>query len=220
MTIQTNTQIKELLDSGEIVMRPRRDDQINNGSIDVTLGRFVARVRPEFRADYAGLTAELHANILDPSNYFVLEDLGPRGQLYLQPGERVLAHTHEFIGGRSTILPEMRARSSTGRWGFTVALCAGFGDCNYINRWAMEVMNLNGCPALLSVGTRIAQVVFNEVKEPASGTLYGQPGAGQYQDGIDLEHIIKTWHPRSLLPRPLKVVPFQVVTAVDETGLA
>jgi len=59
--------------------------------------------------------------------------------IVLRPGERILAHTHEFIGIRAPGTSTMQARSTWGRNGVAVCLDAGWGDPGYINRWTMEI---------------------------------------------------------------------------------
>ncbi|MCX8513508.1 MAG: hypothetical protein ORN26_00305 [Candidatus Pacebacteria bacterium] len=43
----------------------------------------------------------------------------------MRPGETILAHTNEFIGGRNHITTMMKARSSMGRSFIEVCKCAG-----------------------------------------------------------------------------------------------
>jgi len=61
--------------------------------------------------------------------------------IWLKPGERILAHTNEFIGGINKITTSMQARSSMGRSFISVCLCAGFGDVGYHNIWTFEITN-------------------------------------------------------------------------------
>ena len=46
----------------------------------------------------------------------VLENIAPDEKIiWIQPGETILAHTQEFIGGRGSVTTMMKARSSLGR---------------------------------------------------------------------------------------------------------
>lgn len=81
--------------------------------------------------------------------------------IILRPRERILSHTHEFIGIHAPGTTEMRARSSWGRNGVAVCLCAGWGDPGYINRWTMEIQNANDEAVVLPLGERIAQIIFH-----------------------------------------------------------
>lgn len=55
---------------------------------------------------------------------FSIEDL----IIWVAPGETILGHTEEFIGGRHNVTTMMKARSSMGRNFIEVCKCAGWGD--------------------------------------------------------------------------------------------
>ena len=115
--------------------------------------------------------------------------------LLLAPGECVLAHTLESIGGMDLrITTKMQARSTIGRSNITVCACAGLGDIGYASRWTMELRNCNPhTHVLLPVGARIAQVVFFEGEPIDPKDSY----AGKYQSGAP-------WRPEAMLPAAWK----------------
>jgi len=115
--------------------------------------------------------------------------------IILKPGENILAHTNEFIGGRNNITTMMKARSSVGRNFISVCNDAGWGDVGYINRWTMEISNSNNFPVILVVGERIAQIVFYY-----TGTVKNNY-SGSYQNSSDFEKLVASWSPDLLLPR-------------------
>lgn len=119
----------------------------------------------------------------------------------IEPGETILAHTCEFIGGRNIVTTEMRARSSAGRIGLTVCKCAGWGDVGFCNRWTMEATNLmDNSSLVLPVGMRVAQIAFYQVDPiQAGGTYAGE--AGKYQTTDDIDEMIRNWRPTDMLPR-------------------
>lgn len=119
--------------------------------------------------------------------------------IILGPGETILAHTEEFIGGRNCVTTEMRARSSMGRIGITVCKCAGWGDLGFFNRWTMEMSNhLRDTPVVLVVGMRVAQIAFYQVDPLAES--YTETG-GQYQTTDDSEKMMAEWTPQLMLPK-------------------
>ncbi|NCS83296.1 deoxycytidine triphosphate deaminase, partial [Candidatus Saccharibacteria bacterium] len=122
--------------------------------------------------------------------------------IILEPGERVLAHTQEFIGILPPGTTSMQSRSTWGRNGVAVCFDAGWGDPGYINRWTLEVYNLNQRHSIvLPVGERIAQLVFfhtGEVKG-SYGTL-----SGKYSSDAKLDELVKGWEPVQMLPRAYK----------------
>lgn len=84
--------------------------------------------------------------------------------IMLEPGEIILAHTEEFIGGcDDKIVCMMKARSTIGRNGIDVCSDAGWGDVGFCTRWTLEIQNKNPKQHMLLIaGMRIAQVVFFE----------------------------------------------------------
>lgn len=127
-------------------------------------------------------------------------NLNPESRvIMIEPGETILAHTEEFIGGRLSVTSMMKARSSLGRSFITVCKCAGWGDVGYFNRWTMEITNVSRYYAIpLVVGSRIAQIVFMETG-PIRDKNYADDGA--YQTSEDLAKIMREWEPSMMLPR-------------------
>jgi dCTP deaminase len=121
--------------------------------------------------------------------------------IVLRPGERILAHTHEFVGIYSPGTSQLHARSSTGRIGIKVCDDAGLGDPGYVNRWTLEMRNDNREAVILPVGERLAQINFYQTgptrEQYGSETLY----ASKYQGSGDIEEIISNWSPHEMLPR-------------------
>lgn len=119
--------------------------------------------------------------------------------IMLRPGETILAHTNEFIGGKNHITTMMKARSSLGRSFIEVCKCAGWGDVGYINRWTMEITNNSKNYIIpLIVGRRIAQLIFFETG-PIVGPDYSQ--TGKYNPGKNLAELKKKWNPSMMLPQ-------------------
>ena len=119
--------------------------------------------------------------------------------IFINPGETILAHTNEFIGGLHNITTSMQARSSQGRSFIAVCKCAGWGDVGYVNHWTMEISNASQYYIIpLIVGRRYAQMIFDETG-PINGEGYGV--GGKYQQGHDIEEIKKSWKPGMMLPR-------------------
>ncbi|MCI0566484.1 deoxycytidine triphosphate deaminase, partial [bacterium] len=121
--------------------------------------------------------------------------------IVLKPGETILAHTNEFIGGRRRVTTMMKARSSLGRNFIEVCKCAGWGDVGYINRWTMEITNNSKNYTIpLVVGRRIAQIVFfdtGDIRDAAAD--YARDG--KYQSATNIEEIKRAWKPEVMLPR-------------------
>ncbi len=219
MSVYSNTQILTAIADGSIVCVPFNSRHVSQASLDITLGHYY------FRTEKSGDHSLYNPfDEKDVERYFgPYREAVPHGEwceknghtplagipldhpvIPLRPGERILAHTHEFFG----ILPpgacELKSRSSWGRSGIAVCFDAGWIDPGYINRLTLEVYNLNQHETvLLPVGERIGQIIYHETG-PVAGN-YGkgrdQGFSGKYQEGTSLEELISNWKPELMLPR-------------------
>ncbi len=219
MSVYSNTQILQAIEEEHIVCVPFIPKHISHASLDVTLGHYYYRTeRNSHNALYNPFNEQ------DVRRYFgQYKQAVPHGQwceengfkpvdgipldhpiIALRPGERILAHTHEFFGIKEPGACEVKSRSSWGRNGIAVCFDAGWIDPGYINRLTLEVYNLNQYETvLLPVGERIAQVVFHETGEVAGTYGKGRDGgfSGKYQTGNSLESLVANWKPDLMLPR-------------------
>lgn len=219
-TLLSKQQILNRINQGEIVIYPIDPECIRNSSVDVRLGEWYFRQqKPEpGRTHYspyseedvrrvwgepqkAELASTLYKRIGRPLDEGVFED---DYVILLGPGENILAHTHEFIGGVHQITTSMQARSTAGRNLVLVCKCAGWGDIDYINRWTMEIKNdSNDYTIPLVVARRYAQIVFHETGLPIDrDDAYSQ--GGKYQTSSSLEELIANWSPYDMLPKMWK----------------
>src|SRR5688572_26189384 len=136
-----------------IIISPFRRKALTENSYDVRLGEYYFREKK--RLDFNG---QDYLNPWDPAtidNYWGQEHratlvtsehnpynlkLGDR-YIELEPGESILGHTIEFIGGRNYIVSQMQGRSSINRCRISVCDDAGVGGIGYIDRWTMEIQN-------------------------------------------------------------------------------
>jgi len=222
MGIFSNIQIKEALGSGHIVCTPFAPKHISHASLDVTLGYYYYRTErskdhpvynPFEETDVAryfegALVAKPHKEWCEENGIKPLKGIPNRHPVIpIRPGERILAHTHEFFGIKPPGACEVKSRSSWGRNGVAVCFDAGWIDPGYINRLTLEIYNLNQNELmLLPVGERIAQIIFHETG-PVKGS-YGEGRdngfSGKYQSGTDLGKLIQNWQPEMMLPRAYK----------------
>lgn len=217
--VYSNTQIKSAIASGHIVFHPYSADHINGSSVDVTLGHWFYRTeRSSENGIYNPLDEDDVHRYFDGPHHASPHNLwcekngrklftgipADHPIIVLKPGERILGHTHEFIGIKAPGTSTMQARSTWGRNGVAVCLDAGWGDPGYINRWTLEIYNMNQHEAVvLPVGERIAQLVFYHTGDVESE--YSKlSGKYQQQAESDLVEMIKNWKPQQMLPRAYK----------------
>ncbi|GAC1390852.1 MAG: hypothetical protein NVSMB46_01460 [Candidatus Saccharimonadales bacterium] len=222
MGVYSNIQIRKAMSDGHIVCVPFNDKHIAHASLDVTLGYYFYRVeqinertiynpfdKEDVERYFDGpYIAMPHKQFCDLNGIKLLRGIPEDHPVIpLKPGERILAHTHEFFGIKPPGAYELKSRSSWGRNGIAVCFDAGWVDPGYINRLTLEIFNLNQRETvLLPVGERIGQAVFHETG-PVDGN-YGQGRnsgfSGKYQSGTDLNALIATWSPDQMLPQAYK----------------
>jgi dCTP deaminase len=216
MGVYSNTQILKSLDDGHIVIHPFVRNHLAGSSYDVTLGNWYYRMeRPSEGGFYdpfdkkavdgyfsGAIKALPHKSWAKKHGRSPFKNIPPNHPIIvLRPGERILGHTHEFIGIKAPGTSTLQARSTWGRNGVSVCLDAGWGDPGYINRWTMEIYNMNQHESVvLPVGERVAQMVFYETG-PVSGEYKKLSGKYQGSTADKLGKIIKSWKPEDMLPR-------------------
>ena len=206
----SDKKIKEGIDNGKIVISPFEEENLNTSSYDVRLGENFFREKRLHDATFFNIYSEDHVTRLwgEPERAIPAKKLfgsAPDGIydkeeiILINPGETILGHTVEFIGGRESITTMMKARSSLGRNFIQVCKCAGWGDVGYINRWTMEITNSSLSHTIaLVVGRRIAQIVFFETGQIES---VDYSDSGKYQESDDLEKLKSTWNPYMMIPK-------------------
>jgi len=222
MGVYSNIEIKQAIADGVIVSVPYDESHVSEASLDFTLGHYFykqeynedARVYNPFdqgeveRYFKGPLKAMPHKQWCEENGYSLFANI-PEDHpiIVLRPGERILAHTHEFIGIRAHGgACEVKSRSSWGRNGVAVCFDAGWVDPGYINRLTLEVYNLNQHESVvLPVGERIGQLIFHTTGPVDGDYSDGRNGvSGKYQHTNDLDELIRTWTPDQMLPRAYK----------------
>lgn len=223
MGVYSNTEIRKAISDGTIVSVPFNDKHVSEASLDFTLGHYF--YKQEYQPEASGvynpfdktdvdryfkgpLEAISHKEWCNKNNKPLFDNI-PEDHpiIVLQPGERILAHTHEFIGIRAHGgACEVKSRSSWGRNGVAVCFDAGWVDPGYINRITLEIYNLNMHESVvLPVGERVGQLIFHHTGEVDGGYASGRDGmSGKYQHTDNLEELIRTWKPEDMLPRAYK----------------
>ena len=223
MSVYSNTEIKAAIQDKTIVCVPFSERHVSEASLDFTLGHYFYKqeYQPEATGVYnpfdqedvkryfkGPLEAMPHKEWCDKHGLKLFENIPENHPIVvLRPGERILAHTHEFVGIRSHGgACEVKSRSSWGRNGVAVCFDAGWVDPGYINRITLEIYNLNMHESVvLPVGERIGQLIFHKTGLVEGDYSDGRDGmSGKYQHTSDLDELIRTWKPSDMLPRAYK----------------
>lgn len=208
MSLLNREEIIALRDMGHITIEPFHEKNIGTAQYDVTLGEFFYResvsskkppviYNPYCEESVRAGWALCQAERLQWRMSGIKED---DKVILISPGETILGHTNEFIGGSSNFITTMmKARSSMGRNNIEVCKCAGMGDVGFFNRWTMEITNNSQDRTIpLVVGRRIAQILFFKVRT-VDGGIYSD--GGKYQVSSTLKELQAKWTPDEMLPK-------------------
>ena len=212
--VLSDFRILEEMKNGNIIVSPFKRENLKSASLDVSLGKYYFKEQhPKIRSSFFNPYKKDHvteiwgAEVARPARD-LMKQYGNLAEwegiakdnlvILIEPGETILAHTEEFVGGRNGFLGMMKSRSSFGRIFIDVCKSAGWGDVGYINRWTMEITNFSASYTIpLVVGRTIAQMVFFEVGE--TDTQYHT--SGKYQTSADIKKLKTMWKPEDMLPR-------------------
>lgn len=210
MAVYSDKQIKQAIDGGHIICHPFDSQRLSKVSLDLTLGYYYYRINTkDEKAVYNPFDKdEVDRFFIGPYKALPLKKWSKMHGLSaqnnippdhpvisLKPGERILAHTHEFLGTFSPIC-EIRGKSSWVRSGLAVCLDSTLCNPGSVSRLTLEIINFNQTKSiLLAVGEPIAQAIFQDaVGQDSSST-------DSYRQADDLETAIKTWSPDKMLPQ-------------------
>jgi len=216
----SDKRILEEIKKGDISISNFKRENLATSSYDVTLGEYY------FRENFPNRYTEKIYNIYSKNHIervwglearkakkakevfkdfkFEYDGISPDDKIImLEPGETILAHTNEFIGGKNHITTMMKARSSMGRSFIEVCKCAGWGDVGYVNRWTMEITNNSRHYSIpLIVGRRIAQIIFFETGEIENkDNDYTLNKSSKYCSTVNVKDLQKNWSPLEMLPK-------------------
>jgi len=160
MTVLAKDEILKLIKAGKVEIKPFDPKQVGSGSIDMHLGntfRIFKKTRKTFHVkgdvDYKKITQVVHVKNGD---YFIIK-----------PGQLIHGITKETISLPSSICGRIEGRSRFARIGLLTHLSSGFIHPGTTNKTVLEIVNMSPIPLAIYPGTRICQIVLEEVKGKA-----------------------------------------------------
>lgn len=116
--ILTGSEIKKSIESGDIIISPFTDDQLNPNSYNYRLGDILT-----FEQDDGS-----YQTIKIPEEGYILE-----------PHRTYLGHTFETLGSKIYAM-SLIGRSSTGRLGLFLQVSADLGHTGSVHKWTLEIV--------------------------------------------------------------------------------
>ena len=195
--ILPNKQISNLLKKGNFIMLFKGGmltgehikKEVNKGNIRIS--HF-----DEKRLNPNSYNVRLHPDMyvytefplrMDRLNKYESIRIGSNGYL-LEPGKLYIGRTVEETATKKYI-PMIDGRSSGGRLGISVHVCAGFGDIGFDGTWTLEITVVH--PLIILPYSEIAQVSFYTPYGKIGDRLYN--GKYQYQKDADTSKFYKDY---------------------------
>lgn len=162
--ILSDQDIKKALRSKRIVIKPQPDfeTQLGSCSIDLRLGN-TFRVFDYSKYPYIDPAKKDYSNEITK-----VITVGKGGEFIMQPGDFVLAVTHEHVKIPPDLMGRLEGRSSLGRLGLVVHSTASIFDPGWDGKPVLELGNLGRMAIKLTVGMRICAMTFEELSSPAT----------------------------------------------------
>lgn len=164
--ILTGIEIDERVKNGDIIIEPYCVDRLNPNSYNLRLGN---KLKVYTKTD---------RGYIDSHGDNPIEEITiPEDGLILEPNKLYIGSTIERTA-TDKFIPNINGRSSGGRLGLNIHVCAGFGDIGFDGTWTLEIVVIE--PLKVYPGDEIAQVSFT--------TAYGNTSykyRGRYYKQVD-----------------------------------
>ncbi|HEX6712381.1 MAG TPA: dCTP deaminase [Thermoleophilaceae bacterium] len=174
-SVLSDATIRELIDSGRIVIDPFDPSMIQPASVDIRLGNSF-RVFHNHRIK----SIDLGNPPRDLTEHVEID--ADDGEFVIHPGEFVLGTTQEYVEIPEDVVCRIEGKSSIGRLGLVVHATAGFVDPGFQGTLTLEIANFNSVPIVLRPGLFICQLSFMAL-DRAAERPYGHPELGSHYHG-------------------------------------
>ncbi|MCL5970327.1 MAG: dCTP deaminase [Patescibacteria group bacterium] len=161
--VLSDKDIKKAIKEGRIKITPSPDfkTQLGSCSIDLRLGN-TFRIFEYSKSPYIDPTKKDYSNEITK-----VVKLKTSEHFIMQPGDFVLAVTHEKVRIASSLLGRLEGRSSLGRLGIVVHSTASIFDPGWDGNAVLELGNLGRIAVALYPGMRICAMTFEELSSPS-----------------------------------------------------
>ena len=162
--ILSGRMIKEKIGK-EIIIEPFNESALNPNSYNLTLHNELV------------VYDEMNLDMREENRTSTIEI--PESGLLLKPGILYLGRTREYTETYSYV-PMLEGRSSVGRLGLSVHVCAGFGDVGFKGYWTLEFHCVQ--PLKIYPGVGICQIYYHSIEGE-----YDPYVSGKYQNNKGIQ---------------------------------
>ncbi len=155
----SDVDIKKLMKSGKIRIKPFKKEQLGPASIDLTL----SNEWYFFKEKYIGGLMDLKKVDFKKAHRKLRADA-----VVLAPGEMCLGKTVEKITLAPDIMGKLEGRSRYARMGLSIHITSSIVQPGSSNHQILEIVNLSPAAIVLHKGMRVSQIIFHEVRTPSS----------------------------------------------------
>ena len=158
--ILSDTTLKRLIESRELVVDPIDEKSIQPASIDCRLGNHFLVIEHN-SMDILTMDSEIRYREFEGA------------AITIPPHSFLLATTFEYVKLPNNVTAFVEGRSSIGRIGLFIQN-AGWVDPGFEGRLTLELYNANSLPIKLQEGRRLCQLVFCKMDQAARSPYHGK----------------------------------------------
>jgi dCTP deaminase len=163
--ILSGLSIKKKITEGVIKIDPFRDEALNPNSYNLHLHHELMVYEDDC----------LDMKFPNATRLIAIPDEG----LVLTPGRLYLGRTVEYTQTDGYV-PMLEGRSSVGRLGLFVHVCAGFGDVGFAGYWTLEIHCIQ--PIRIYAGVAVCQLYYHAIEGE-----YARYTSGKYQHNTGIQ---------------------------------
>lgn len=165
-------EIRESLESGDLVIDPLNDANIQHASVDLRLHEIL---RVQSKEPVAGVSID--PEVVQVMPFLIANttevDLSGGGVWKLEPGSFVIGETFERVGIPLHLAGRVEGRSRLARLGVGVHITAPKIDPGFRNRITLEIFNLGPWAIELRAGMRICTLIVERLGRAAQAGYGG-----------------------------------------------
>lgn len=158
MAILTGTEIVKEIEKGNIVISDFDKKRLGPNGYNLRLANKLLVYTEVYHNNFVDPRGEgkgfLDMKKPNPTRELIIPEEG----LILEPGVLYLGMTEDYTETHNHV-PFLEGRSSTGRLGLDIHICAGAGEIGFKGNWTLEIRCIH--PIRIYPGTEVCQIMYH-----------------------------------------------------------